>query len=77
MLSFAGRVTLARSVLNTIPNYVMQTSILPKGVCEEIEKSTRRFIWSGAESDPRKSKLSLVKWNSVTQPKALGGLGIR
>ncbi|KAH1083864.1 hypothetical protein J1N35_023625 [Gossypium stocksii] len=36
-LSLAGRVTLTRSILLTIPNYFMQSMMTPKGLCEEIE----------------------------------------
>lgn len=50
LLSMAGRVTLAKAVLNAIPFYRMQTTVLPKGVCQEIEKKIRRFIW-GSHTD--------------------------
>ncbi|KAK5775092.1 hypothetical protein PVK06_042959 [Gossypium arboreum] len=36
-LSFAGRVTLTQFVLMTIPSYFMQSSLVPKGVCDAIE----------------------------------------
>ncbi|KAK5770908.1 hypothetical protein PVK06_047065 [Gossypium arboreum] len=36
-LSIAGRLTLAKSILLTIPNYFMQSIQIPKGVSEEIE----------------------------------------
>lgn len=44
-LSMAGPVTLAQSVLCAIPNFIMQTSIIPKGVSETVEKIVRQFIW--------------------------------
>ncbi|KAA3479708.1 LINE-1 reverse transcriptase isogeny [Gossypium australe] len=44
-LSFAGRVTLAQLVLLAIPSYSMQSLAIPKGVCDEIEKIARQFIW--------------------------------
>lgn len=37
-LSLAGRITLAQFVLATIPSYIMQSVLLPKSVCEEIDK---------------------------------------
>ncbi|XP_019166674.1 PREDICTED: uncharacterized protein LOC109162425 [Ipomoea nil] len=74
LLSFAGRVTLAKSVLGAIPTYSMQTAQLPKGVCNKLEMITRRFIWGG-HGDER--KVSLVKWDTVTKPKEVGGLGLR
>lgn len=36
-LSFAGRVTLAQSVLLSIPSYLMQSLMVSKGVYDEIE----------------------------------------
>ncbi|XP_031103479.1 uncharacterized protein LOC116007017 [Ipomoea triloba] len=75
MLSMAGRVTLAKSVLNTIPTYTMQTSVLPISVCLDIEKRIRRFIW-GSEGPENRNKLNLVKWDVITSPKVSRGLGI-
>ena len=43
-LSFAGRVTLAKSVLTSIPIYVMQYALLPVGVCNNIDKLVQNFI---------------------------------
>ncbi|KAA3465252.1 LINE-1 reverse transcriptase isogeny [Gossypium australe] len=56
-LSIARRVTLAQSVLLSIPNYFMQSTLIPKGVCAEIKRLVRQFIWSCAEGHP---KMSLV-----------------
>lgn len=36
-LSLAGRITLARSVMLSIPNYFMRTVKIPLGICDEIE----------------------------------------
>lgn len=44
-LSMAGRVTLAQSVPPSIPLYTMQTSLISKGVCDEVERLSRGFIW--------------------------------
>ncbi|XP_031125131.1 uncharacterized protein LOC116027569 [Ipomoea triloba] len=74
-LSVAGRVTLAKAVLNAIPTYTMQTSVLPARVCLEIEKRTRRFIW-GHTSPDSQSKMNLVRWEVVTTPIHAGGLGL-
>ncbi|KAE8655645.1 hypothetical protein F3Y22_tig00117021pilonHSYRG00092 [Hibiscus syriacus] len=73
-LSLAGWVTLAKASLMTIPNYFMQTVIIPKGVCEQIEQIARRFIWGGSKD---KSKMVLVNWNTCCQPMTHGGLGLR
>ncbi|XP_031124258.1 uncharacterized protein LOC116026974 [Ipomoea triloba] len=76
MLSMVGRVTLAKAVLNAIPTYTMQTTVLPKGVCMEIEKKTRQFIWGNQGQDTTR-KINLVSWDTVTKEKVAGGLGIR
>ncbi|KHG02494.1 hypothetical protein F383_02784 [Gossypium arboreum] len=68
----ARRVTLVQSILLTIPNYFMQTMLIPKGVCEEIEKIARWFFWGCTCFH---LKLTLVGWNSICQPKSCGGLG--
>lgn len=52
----------------------MQICLLPIGLCDKIEKFIRGFIWGGANS---KRTCSLVHCDVATQPKNLGGLGIR
>ncbi|MCH87824.1 ribonuclease H, partial [Trifolium medium] len=48
-LTFAARITLTRSVLAALPTYVMQTTLLPQGVCNKIEKLMRNFIWGSTD----------------------------
>ena len=38
-LSFAGRSVLVKSVMSSIPNYVMQAAALPAQLCEKLDKS--------------------------------------
>ncbi|CAN1124680.1 Putative ribonuclease H protein At1g65750 [Linum perenne] len=73
-LSLAGRVTIALSVLNAIPAYAMQTSVLPCHICEAINRKTRNFVW-GSTNDCR--KIHLVSWDEVCRPKEHGGLGLK
>jgi hypothetical protein len=47
-LSFAGRLTLAKVVLATIPSYAMQTTRLSVDVCKEVDKRIRNFVWGGS-----------------------------
>ncbi|XP_010520746.1 PREDICTED: uncharacterized protein LOC104799794 [Tarenaya hassleriana] len=74
LLSLAGRITLTKSILNTIPAFVMQTIKLPSSVCLELDRIMRRFIWGSTET---RRKLSLANWDLVSSLKNLGGLGIR
>lgn len=78
-LSFSGRVVLAQSVLSAIPYHFMQTNLFPKGICKEIERIIRRFIWKGS-GNKNQGGIHLVKslkWDKITRPKQEGGLGIR
>ncbi|MCH79377.1 putative non-LTR retroelement reverse transcriptase [Trifolium medium] len=73
-LSFAGRATLAKSVIEAIPIYPMMTNKIPKACIDEIQKLQRNFIWG--DSDEAR-KYHAVSWEMVTKPKYLGGLGLR
>ncbi|CAN0843862.1 Putative ribonuclease H protein At1g65750 [Linum grandiflorum] len=72
-LSLAGRVTLATSVLNAIPAFAMQTSILPVTVCNNIDLQIRNFIWGSEEGHRR---IHLVSWENICKPKEMGGMGL-
>ena len=74
LLSFAGKVVLAHSVLTTILAYVMQSTLLSYQSLEALNRMTRNFIWG---STPDKRKVHMVSWNKVTQPKAEGRLGLQ
>lgn len=74
LLSFAGRLTLVKSVLMSIPAYVMRTCILPRATCTELDKLCRRFLWNDRED---KNRIHLVAWDSICKPVEYGGLGLR
>ncbi|XP_061342523.1 uncharacterized protein LOC133288720 [Gastrolobium bilobum] len=73
-LSLAGRITLAKAVLEALPAYIMQTTDVPISICKEVEKLTRGFIWG---SSPNNRKVHLVNWENVCRMKEDGGLGLR
>jgi ribonuclease HI len=73
LLNRTGRLTLATSVLSSIPTYYMQINWLPQNVCDSIDQTTRNFIWKGSNN----KGIHLVNWKTVTRPKHIGGLGVR
>jgi hypothetical protein len=73
LLNKAGRMTLVKSVLNSIPNYYMQVAWLPQSTCDSIDRMARNFLWKGNSN----TGIHLVGWDKITKPKKLGGLGIR
>jgi hypothetical protein len=73
-LSFAGRLTLAKSVMEAVPTYPMMSSKIPKACIDEIQKIQRNFIWGDTD---QKRRFHAVKWDIVTTPKWNGGLGLR
>ncbi|MCI14329.1 RNA-directed DNA polymerase (Reverse transcriptase), partial [Trifolium medium] len=73
LLNKAGRMTLVKSVLNSIPNYYMQIAWLPQTTCDFIDRMARNFLWKGSSD----TGIHLVGWDKITKPKKLGGLGIR
>jgi hypothetical protein len=48
-LSFVGRVTLAKSVIEAVPIYPMMSSSIPKSCLDDIQKIQRRFIWGDTD----------------------------
>lgn len=62
-LSYAGRVTLVKSVLQAMPSYVMQFTCIPRAVCDEIDKRCRSFIWGDSENH---NKIHTVAWNNLS-----------
>jgi hypothetical protein len=73
LLNKPGRVVLANSVISSLPSYNMQINWLPQGMCDDLDKTVRRFIWRGSGD----TGMHLVGWDKITQPRRLGGLGIR
>lgn len=73
-LSFASRVTLAKSVIEALSLYPMMATKIPKAVLQDIHKMQRAFIWGDDENGRH---VHAVNWDTVTKPKYLGGLGLR
>ena len=71
LLSLAGRITLIKASISSLPLYYMSIFPIPKGVVEKINKLQRQFLWCRA---PGKQSMALVSWAVVELPKILGGL---
>ena len=69
----AGRLTLIKASISSLPMYYMSLFPVPKGIIEKINKLQRLFLWSGGSS--AKPYLSLASWSLLELPKKLGGLG--
>lgn len=75
VLSRAGRRSLVQSVINAIPVYTMQTTLLPATVFDQLDRLlARNFVWGGSETYAHNH---LVHWERVSLPRRYGGLGIR
>ena len=72
LLSFGGRVTLIKSVLNSIPTYFFSFFRAPNKILDKLVWIQRR--WGGGMEE---KKIAWVKWESVCLPKEKGGIGIR
>ncbi|KAL9859832.1 putative RNA-directed DNA polymerase [Arabidopsis thaliana] len=74
ILSMAGRLTLTKAVILSIPVHSMSTISLPKSLLDELDKISRSFLWG---STVEKKRQHLLSWNRICRPKSEGGLGIR
>ena len=52
----------------------MQSALLPKGLCNKIDKMVRQFVWG---SRLEKRKLHLLSWATMTSSTNKGNLGIK
>ncbi|KAI9097859.1 hypothetical protein K1719_025630 [Acacia pycnantha] len=69
-LTMAGRAVLIKSVISVLPSYQMQSSILPKGVIQEIKKISRSFLWC---QDENAKKMHLIAWQKILRSRKVGG----
>ncbi|XP_038972705.1 uncharacterized protein LOC120104884 [Phoenix dactylifera] len=73
-LSMMGRLTLIRSVLGSMPVYLMANTVVPKTTLLRIERLLRCFLW-GLHGGGR--GVHLVAWEHVCRPTSEGGLGVQ
>ncbi|KAL8139061.1 hypothetical protein V2J09_005062 [Rumex salicifolius] len=70
----ATRVTLTRSVLNTIPTHTISTILLSSSTCHQIDKICRDFVWGSYDGGKR---IHLVDWKTLCLPRNAWCLDIR
>ncbi|KAG7579199.1 hypothetical protein ISN45_Aa03g033600 [Arabidopsis thaliana x Arabidopsis arenosa] len=73
-MSLAGRLTLTKAVLNSIPIHTMSIISIPKSLLKELDKVSRSFLWG---STREKKRQHLIAWKRVCLPKSEGGAGIK
>jgi hypothetical protein len=73
-MSFEGRSILIKAVAQAIPTYIMSCFLLPKGLCDRIERAVCSFWWGGSDI---KSKVHWTKKSNLFKSKQSEGLGFR
>ncbi|KAL5569333.1 hypothetical protein UlMin_025908 [Ulmus minor] len=53
----------------------MQSTVIPKSVCEKLDSRMRRFWWGARDTSAR--PLCLRSWDKIFTPKSVRGLGLR
>lgn len=69
----AGRLTLIKTVLNILPLYYMGVFKTTVTVSKKLIKIQRNFFWYG---DGEKKGIPLLRWDIITKPKEMEGLGV-
>uniref|UniRef100_A0A251UE24 Putative RNA-directed DNA polymerase, eukaryota, Reverse transcriptase zinc-binding domain protein n=1 Tax=Helianthus annuus TaxID=4232 RepID=A0A251UE24_HELAN len=72
-LSFSGRLTLAKSVLGSLPTYYLSLFAAPKCIINRLEKIRRDFVWGKSTSG---HKLRWLRWKFLLKAKKKGGMGL-
>ncbi|CAJ2636114.1 unnamed protein product [Trifolium pratense] len=74
-LSQAGREIMIKSVLQSIPSYIMSIFLIPSSLCDEIEKMMNSFWW-GHNKEQSKG-IHWLSWERLAMHKNAGGLGFK
>lgn len=73
-LSLARRTTLIKSTHSTLPNHIMQYTVISKSIMKKMEQYMYNSLWG---TTSLKKRIHLVNWKNITTPTSLGGLGIQ
>ncbi|KAI0515993.1 hypothetical protein KFK09_008664 [Dendrobium nobile] len=69
-LSLAGKMTLAKTSLLSLPNFFSAHSMVPKRVLHEVDRCCRNFIWHKRDG---KKGMHYIAWRMLCKPKSQGG----
>lgn len=72
LLSADGRELLVKVVAQAIPLYVMNSFLLPRFFCDDLNKMVARFWWGGSDDE---QKIHWLSWERFCSTKCDGGLG--
>lgn len=72
-LSAAGKEIMIKSVLQSIPSYIMGCFLLPKDIVNKIESAIRSFWWGQGQN----KKVAWISWRKLCTAKRQGGMGFR
>ncbi|XP_058776331.1 uncharacterized protein LOC131650640 [Vicia villosa] len=73
-LSKAGKEVMIKSVLQSIPAYIMSVYIIPDEVVDDIEKMLNSFWWGGGNNN---KGIQWLAWEKLSYSKRDGGLGFK
>ncbi|XP_050369122.1 uncharacterized mitochondrial protein AtMg00310-like [Argentina anserina] len=74
MLSMVGKEVMIKSVVQTIPTYVMSVFEIPKPICQELHRVMAEFWWGDTDNG---KKIHWMTWDRMCQSKEEGGLGFQ
>ncbi|XP_060961965.1 uncharacterized protein LOC133032133 [Cannabis sativa] len=66
-LSRAGKEVLLKSVAQSLPNYAMSIFLIPKGICDELEKMMCKFWWKSSSKGG--TGIHWMNWDRMCAPK--------
>jgi hypothetical protein len=71
----AGREVLIKSILHSIPSYVMSIFLIPGSIVDEIEKMLNAFWWGHNNNQSR--GIHWLSWDKLCIHKNYGGMGFK
>lgn len=74
-ISRAGKTVLLKNAAQSIPSYCMVCFLLPKTLCQEIERLFNEYWWKSGTG--QRKGIHWQSWESMSMSKGRGGLGFR